>query len=357
MGIHYFFMEDEEMKFKHYIKYWHATYRQPNQSVNTALGIKSNIRTHIDPSKLGNMEVDEIKVEDVQKFLTALLISGNKSRFIKFPPGGPRPLARSTVNKIRQIIIASLDQAVKEHIINYNVAKDTEPIKIIPSDGEFFSIEAQQKFLQYTSTHRFHVAYQLLFFTGCRRGEILGLSWNNVDLRRNYISIRQTLAIEDGKIVLYKNHAKTYTSKRLIPIPAHIKHQLIEIRNRQKREKAECSTWNNPDALIFTNRDGSPHNPNYFTRNFKNVIRRMGLPQTLHLHSTRHSWATNMVQLGIPLSDIQALGGWSRPDVLLRIYAHTIQNSQKKAINKLWKKINTLTDVEIEDAHNGHQVG
>ena len=70
----------------------------------------------------------------------------------------------------------------------------------------------------------------------------------------------------------------------------------------------------------------------------------MGLPSDLHLHSTRHTWATNMVQLGIPLSDIQALGGWSRPDVLLRIYAHTLQESQKKAINKLWKQFNNNPD-------------
>lgn len=330
------------MKLKDYVKYWHATYRKPTQSVNTAAGVESNIRVHIAPSDVGNMEIEQIRVADIQSFLAHLLIAGNKSKLIN-RDGKPHPLAASTVSKIRQIIISALNQAVKEKLIIKNPALDTEPIKFPPPCGNFFSVENQHRFLRHTKHHRFYVAYLLLFYTGCRRGEILGLSWNNVDLRKNVITIRQTLGIEDGKIVLYRNHAKTYSSQRIIPIPAAIKQELVGLKKKQKAEQAACSHWHNPDELIFTNKDGSPHNPNYFTRNFKNVIRQMGLPQDLHLHSTRHSWATNMMQLGISLTDIQTLGGWSRPDVLLRIYSHTLKQSQRKAISKLWKTLNSNT--------------
>ena len=317
------------MKFKDYILYWHNTYRAQKQSRNTAAGIRSNIRVHIDPSDLGNMEIENISVSDVQSFLAELLMYGNKSKIINMKCYG-RPLAKSTVVKIRQILIASLQQAVKEKLISSNPALDTEPIPLKSGHTSFFSMEAQQEFLSHTKKHRFYVAYLLMFYAGLRRGEVLGLSWNNINFKKNYIFISQILTLEENKPVLYKNHAKTTRSIRVIPIPVQIKKALNEIRARQKEEKKECPYWNNPDALVFCNKDGSPHNPNYFTRNFKNTLIRMGLPHDLHLHSTRHSWATNMVQLGIPLSDIQALGGWSRPDVLLRIYAHTLQESQKK---------------------------
>ena len=47
-----------------------------------------------------------------------------------------------------------------------------------------------------------------------------------------------------------------------------------------------------------------------------------------------------MIQLGIGISDIQALGGWSRPDTLLNIYAHSVKESQRKAMKKLFKELN-----------------
>lgn len=331
------------MKFKDYITYWHSTYRAPRQSKNTAAGIQASIRVHIESSKLGNMDISNIDVSDIQAFLTELLISGNKSKIFNMNRFG-QPLAKSTVNKIRQIIIAAMQQAVKEKIISINPALDTEIIPVRTKPANFFSFEAQQEFLEHTKNHRFHAAYLLMFYTGLRRGEVLGLSWNNINFKRNYVFISQILTMEEGKPVLYKNHAKTSRSIRLIPIPAQIKKEILLIRSRQKEEKKDCPDWSNPDGLVFCNKDGSPHNPNYFTRNFKNTLIRMGLPSDLHLHSTRHTWATNMVQLGIPLSDIQALGGWSRPDVLLRIYAHTLQESQKKAINKLWKQFNNNPD-------------
>ena len=63
-------------------------------------------------------------------------------------------------------------------------------------------------------------------------------------------------------------------------------------------------------------------------------------PNTLHVHSVRHTWATNMIQCGIAITDVQALGGWSRPDTLLNIYAHTVKESQRKAVNKLYQLLN-----------------
>ena len=117
------------MKFKDYITYWHSTYRAPRQSKNTAAGIQASIRVHIESSKLGNMDISNIDVSDIQAFLTELLISGNKSKIFNMNRFG-QPLAKSTVNKIRQIIIAAMQQAVKEKIISINPALDTEIDKV-----------------------------------------------------------------------------------------------------------------------------------------------------------------------------------------------------------------------------------
>lgn len=324
-----------------YIEYWYNTYRIIRHAPSTVTVIKNYINTHIIPSSLGKMDIREAKTVDYQIFLRDLLMHGNKCKLPSIN-SYEKPLSCWTVAKIRQLLISALKWAVREGIIDHNYAEDTESIPINKTTTSVFSVENQRKFLRYTRNHRFYVAYVLFFITGCRRGEILGLSWNNVNRRQNYIVIDQTLVIENGKPKLKRKHAKTEKSLRSIPIPKDVRLLFQEIEQRQRHEKKTVPGWNNPDNLVFTNANGSPVNPNYFSRNFKNAAKRVGLPADIHLHCTRHTWATDMIQCGAPISDIQALGGWTTPDMLLRIYSHSIHDSHRKAIMKLYKMVKMI---------------
>lgn len=328
------------MLLKDYVCYWYMTYKQPKYQKNTQETYLSYIHTHICPSSLGAMEIGEIGVGDVQGFLSELLLRGNKCPIASIGSLG-KPLSHWTVTKIRQILISVFKHAVKEGMVSRNPAADTEPVSIKWSKGPVFLPEVQKKFLQATRAHRFYTAYVLLFFLGLRREEVLGLSWNQIDLRRNELSIQQVLVMEGRKPVL-RECTKTRTSLRVIPFPQEIKCLLADWKKQQKDESVSVPGWNNPHNLVFTNKDGSPHNPAYFSRNFKNAVKRLEFcDNRLHVHSARHSWATNMVQSNVAITDIQALGGWSRPDVLLNIYAHTVKKSQRKTMKKLYNELNS----------------
>mgnify|MGYP003592397711 CR=1 FL=1 len=71
--------------------------------------------------------------------------------------------------------------------------------------------DQQEKFLQGTKNHRFHLAYKLLFYTGCRRSEILGLSWESINFEQSQINIKQVLVSINGAPIL-KNYPKTKSS-------------------------------------------------------------------------------------------------------------------------------------------------
>lgn len=324
-----------------YVEYWYNTYRCMRHAPTTAALIQSDIRIHIQPSELGQMDIADARTVDYQIFLRDLLTHGNKSRLASLNTYG-KPLSPHTVTKIRQILIAAGKWAMREGLIERNYAEETEGVPIAKHYASVFSIEDQRKFLQYTRHHRHYVAYVLFFFSGCRRGEILGLSWNNVHRRENYIVIDQTLIMENGRPTLKRHHAKTEKSLRTIPIPKDVRILFQEVEQRQKQERKSVPGWKNPDNLVFTSKDGSPVNPAYFSRNFKNVCKRLGFSPDIHLHCTRHSWATNMLQCGAAISDVQALGGWTTPEMLLRIYAHTIKDSQRKAIVKLYKTVHSI---------------
>lgn len=322
-----------------YVDYWYKTYKMPKHEISTIHVQLNYINTHIKPSKLGNMIFSTVRTAHIQEFLKDLLTTGNKCKLKNSQTYG-NPLANATVKKIRAILVAAFKQAFKENIILKNYAEDTESIVLQKSkEYVFFSEKEEKLFLKKTQNHRFHLAYRLMFLTGCRRSEILGLSWNDIDFLDKYFTVRQVLLIPD-KIPIIKKRPKTSASLRSIPLPTNLIKALKEHRRDQEKEAAAAgSDWGNQqNNLVFVTKNGDPYNPKNFSQNIKKKIKRLGFNPKLHAHSTRHTFASNMLQMNVPIPDVKALGGWSSADVLLDIYAHTVQASHRKAINKLYDR-------------------
>lgn len=327
------------MLIKDYVQYWYRLYRMPYQAETTRATYSSIIENHIVDTYFGQLEISDVKSQDIQQYLTNTMLYGNKAVYVKKQKVRNTSLSYHTMNKLRQIVVACFAQAVKDGIISKNIAANTSPIPLVWQDKPVFTPDMQHKFLESTKSHRFYTAYVMLFFLGCRRSELLGLAWDSVDLRKNTITIRQALVVVAGTPMLVSK-TKTKTSNRVIPFPPAIK-ELLRKWKQQQIAESKLAGYSNEANLVFTNKDGSPHNPTYFSRNFKAMIKKLDCcPNSLHVHSVRHTWATNMIQCGIAITDVQALGGWSRPDTLLNIYAHTVKESQRKAVNKLYQLLN-----------------
>ena len=319
------------------VTHWYRTYKSPFNQKSTNRIAESNIKVHLAPSDFGAMDISEVTTKDVQEFLTELMLHGNKCKLINYDKVG-QPLSNRSVRKFRQMLIAGFRQGIKDGLITQNPAEGTEPPPIARTMVTTFSPAGQKAFLAHTKKRRFHAAYAMLFFTGCRRGEIMGLSWDDINWQENCFYIRQTLVEYEGEIIL-KAGGKTQSSVRTIPLPRGLKRILKDVWERTQEER-KAEGYSNPHNLIFTNKDGSFYSPQALSRNFKSIAVRMGFSEDIHLHCTRHTWATNMLQLGNAIPDIQALGGWTSSDMLLNIYAHTLKISQKKAMDKLWRSLN-----------------
>lgn len=325
------------MKLIDYVWYYYNTYQRYKQRPNTQLCYESVIRNHIATASIANKELATISTRELQLFLVDQLMHGNNSIL---NTNQNNNLSHHLVTRIRQILIAVFAQALRENLVTKNYASETTPIPLKNNEKPIFSPEAQRKFLMEMENNRLYPLYLLLFFTGLRRSEALGLSWSNVDLKRNIIHIRQTLVMIGKKVILTPN-AKTKCSRRSIPIPNDIKLILSEWKKKQLSEARIANSYANKNNLVFTRNNGSPLNPISVSRSFKEKIKKLPfLDNALHLHSIRHTWATNMIQCNVPITDVQFLGGWSRPDTLLNIYAQTVQASQRRAINKLFNTLN-----------------
>ena len=216
--------------------------------------------------------MQRVQTVDIQRFLNDLATSGNRSK-LKYANNYGKPLSSWTIKKIRQLLIAAFEAAIREGIILKNPVRDTEAIPVQTLQIAYFTFEQQQAFLKATEKHRFHIAYELLFYTGCRRSEILGLSWDNINFELLQIHIHQVLVSFNGQ-PLIKKYPETKASVRTIPIHPDMAKILLEHKERQEEEKTANPDWNNEYNLIFANKNGSPHSPTYFLHNFKKTVKK-----------------------------------------------------------------------------------
>ena len=108
------------------------------------------------------------------------------------------------------------------------------------------------------------------------------------------------------------------------------------ILKKEQEEYFSKHKYTNMYNLVFCTKKGDVYNPNNLLQNNEKRLKRLGLPKDLHIHSTRHTFATNLIHNKVAIVDIQKLGGWANPDILLNLYAHTLQESQIKAIDELY---------------------
>ena len=328
-------MKNKNITFGNYILEWYMIYKYPKHQITTRNVCLTYINVHIKNSNIGKKYMRNLTTLDIQKFLSNLLQNGNKS-ILNITKKG---LSNWTVNKIRALIIACLSQAIREGYIKDNVATYTENIKIVSKPKRIFSKEQQQKFLNDAKKYRYYLAYELLFFTGARRSEILGLSWDKINFNNNSIFISQVLVVINNKPQL-KLVPKNKSSIRVIPIPQELMYKLKELKENQE-QYFQKHIYVNKYNLVFCTSKGELYNPNNLLQNMKKRLKKLNLPTDLHIHSTRHTFATNLIHNKVAIVDIQKLGGWSSPDVLLNIYSHTIQESQIKAVNDLYEQLKT----------------
>jgi len=165
-------------------------------------------------------------------------------------------------------------------------------------EARYLSPGDVSRLLDAAGDSRYHPVFVLLAGSGLRRGEALALKWRDVDLDAGTVQVRGTLVRLDGKLVTTK--PKTEKSLRIVPVPASVQQMLRGHRQRQLQERMKAANVWTDTGYVFTTEDGQPADPRNALRALRSAAVKADMTN-VGLHTLRHSYATVMLEGGVPL--------------------------------------------------------
>ena len=274
---------------------------------------KGYIDNHIKPN-IGNIPLEKLTTMDLQKFYRKLLTKGRVERIESKEQ--PKGLSAKTVRNINQVISSAMDLAVAQKVIPANPTNACELPKVEHQEMQIIPAEQLQAFLDEARATGVYEMYYIELATGLRRGELLGLKWQDIDWKNGIIKVRRQVARVDGQIV--EAPLKTKNSYRAVTISQ----QAIEVLKEQKRKTN--------DTYVFPSPNGGPISPDSVNNMLKRVLERAGIPK-VRFHDLRHTFATIALQNGIDIKTVSGMLGHFSAGFTLDTYAHVTTSAQKEA--------------------------
>ncbi|WP_078616907.1 tyrosine-type recombinase/integrase [Streptomyces sp. 351MFTsu5.1] len=299
---------DKSWKLSSYLDYWLAEVVKPNRRPATYAQCETIVRLYLKPG-LGNQPINKLSVPVLQRFVNQLLAEGHSI---------------SKVHVVRKVLSAALTRAEREEITTRNPARLIELPTLNSREVEPWSITEATQFLAVARSHRLYAAFLLLMLYGLRRGEVLGLRWQDIDTAKNVLHIRQQLQ-RVGRELL-QGPVKTQAGRRDLPLVGLAQAAIREYEGAQPKS---------PDHdLVFTTNIGTPIEPRNFVLSFQRLCKRNGI-RIIKLHALRHTAATLLKDLGVPAREAQLILGHSHVSVTQQVYQHGSMDSRRKAVGAL----------------------
>ena len=295
-----------EVWFEHYAKVKvrpssHQTYR-------------GYIDNHIKPN-IGKIPLEKLTSLELQKFYKKLLEKGRVDRLeSKHQAKGLSP---KTVRNLHQIIASAMKLAKEQRLILADPTEGCALPRLEHREMQTLPVEQLQSFLREAKDSGMFELYYLELATGLRRGELLGLKWEDIDLERGDLRVRRQIARINGEVV--EAPLKTKNAYRTLPLAEDTVSILLE-----QKEKVGGSPW------VFPSPTGGPISPDSVLHMLHRVLKRAGLPR-IRFHDLRHTFATLALQNGVDVKTVSGMLGHFSVGFTLDTYAHVTTASQRQA--------------------------
>lgn len=283
---------------------------------NTFTAYKHYVEKYLQPD-LGKKKLGRLSAREVRLYLDSL----------KRKETGVR-----TIRYVHATLRAALEDAMREELIEKNVAKLVRAPAASRVDHNPLSVEETKLFLKSNRDDRLFALFLVIALLGLRRSEVLGLTWSDVDLDNGVLRIQRGLHRVDGKLVTMET--KTRRSRRTLPLPALVVAALERHRTEQVRERQDLGLPWLDAGHVFTSTVGTPLDPDNTTKLVKRALKTANM-RDVRMHDFRHGCVSVLLGLGVAPRTVMEIAGHSGLEMTMNVYGHVSLEDKQAALDKL----------------------
>ncbi|PSO19774.1 tyrosine-type recombinase/integrase [Bradyrhizobium sp. MOS002] len=304
-------VDPTRMTLSEFLERWERDWVQANVSPKTAERYGDLLRLHVRPH-IGATRIQKLRAVHLTELYGKLSAA----------------LAARTIGHVHRVLHQALSHAVNWDLLSTNPSAKVSPPRVEQEEVEILTATEIRAVLSKAQGRTIHRIASLALATGMRRGEILALRWQDVDLDQSRITVARSLE-QTAKGLRFKE-PKTRHGRRTITLPASAVSDLrAHWKALQELRLALGAGKSPPESLVFSDLDGGPRRPDGISQSWRKIAASAKVEATFH--SLRHTHASHLIAANVDLLTISRRLGHASPTITLAIYGHLMPQTDEKA--------------------------
>ena len=291
-----------------------------------------NVEMYIIPN-LGSVKLDT---------LTSPMVQALYNRLHKPDKKDVKPLSAKTIRSLHGVLHKALQQAVLNGYIRVNPTDACKPPRVVKKEIQPLDETQVSEFLKAIQGHPHEYLYKITLFSGMREGEVLGLTWDCVDLEHGTLLIKQQLRREQQKGGKYYFSPPKNNKSRVLSLAPSVV-QLFRLQKlKQNGMRLEAGNSWEENNLIFSNQTGGFLSYRTVYDCFKRIVDKIGSPST-RFHDLRHTYAVLAIKSGDDIKTVQENLGHATAAFTLDVYGHVTAQMRRDSADRMEQVIKSVS--------------
>lgn len=307
------------MSFGEWMDLWYQNYCKQTIRESTRASYENRIYRHIIP-KIGDIPLNKLTQNDLQEFYTSLKVSGR----LQYEEQQGKGLSDRMVRGCHASCRMALEKAVKEGLITINPAIGCKLPPKKAREMQVLTHDEMQRFLIQAKHDGYYEIFMLDLSTGLRRGELMGLQWDDLNMTTGELRIERQVSRVNGELKIFP--PKTKSSIRTLVLPPPVLKVLKEYQSSTKGSK-----WIFPSPVKT---EDCPRDPHTVYSKMQLILQRANCKR-IRFHDLRHTFATMALEHGMDIKTLSTIIGHVSSATTLDIYSHITTEMELKAAQNI----------------------